>query len=172
MQWWDWRHSPRLQMTLSQVVDGEVDTSEEQWGIFLRHLDRLEEGASNVFVKFNEDECTVLHLERANQKALHSLGSVLLGSSFAEKYLAVLVNMMNRSQQCITAASKANQILVCNCRVITSKERNVIILLFSAIIRTHIKYLVSTVEKRHVLQFKVWPWRWSKGWRTCPMRKS
>lgn len=159
------------QMTLSQVVDSEVDTSEERWIIFLRDLDRLEEGASKVTVKFNKDECTVLHLGRGNQRALHSLGSVLLGSSFAEKYLAVLANMMNGSQQCITVATKANWILGCNCRVITSKERNVIIPLFSAIIRICIKYLVSTVQKRHA-RVQSMATKMIQAWRTCPMRKS
>ncbi|KAK4825923.1 hypothetical protein QYF61_003418 [Mycteria americana] len=68
-----------------------------------RDLDRLEEWASNNSMKFNKNK----------------LRSVWLGSSLAERDLGVLVdnNKLNINQQCATAATKANWILGCICRI-------------------------------------------------------
>jgi len=60
---------------------------------------------------------------------------VWLSSRLAERDLWVLVDnsKMNMSQQCTTAAMKANWILGCICRGITSKDRDMIIPLYSAL---------------------------------------
>ncbi|GAB0182117.1 hypothetical protein GRJ2_000677000 [Grus japonensis] len=49
-------------------------------------------------------------------------------------------NKLNIGQQCITAATKANWILGCICRGITSRDRDVIIPLYSALVRQHLEY--------------------------------
>lgn len=122
------------------MVDSE-DTSEVR-AILQRDLDRLEEWASKNCVKLKKEKCKVLHLGWANQRAQYRLGSVWLGSSLNEKDMAVLADKMNKSQQHITAATKANQILDCTFRVIIRKERVVITPLHSALIKSHLERYV------------------------------
>ena len=66
-----------------------------------------------------------------------------LGSSLAERDLGVLVdNKLKRGQQCAAAAMKASRILGCIFRGIASRDRGVIIPLYSALVRPHLKYCV------------------------------
>ncbi|KAK4807162.1 hypothetical protein QYF61_024282 [Mycteria americana] len=77
-------------------------------------------------MKFNKDKCKILHLGQNNQRPQYRRGSVWLGSSFVERDLGVLVdNKLNMSQQCTAAATKANRILGCIHRGITSRDRDV-----------------------------------------------
>ena len=83
----------------------------------------------------------VLHLGRHNQ---YRLGSAWLGRSLAERDLKVLVDSkLNMSQQSTAAAPKANQILGCICRGITSRDGEVIILLHSALVKPHLECCVQ-----------------------------
>ena len=67
-----------------------------------------------------------------------------LSSSFAERDLMVLVdNKLNVSQLCTAAATKANQILGCIHRAITSRDRDVIIQLYSVLAGPHLEYCVQ-----------------------------
>ena len=137
-----------IESTLTKFADdtklgGEVDMSEGR-AILQRHLDRLEERASTNCMKFNKDKCKVLHLGRNNQRAQYRLGSVWLGSSLAERDLGVLVDKLNTSQPCDAAATKANLIVGCMCRGITSRDRDVIIPLYSALVSLHLECCVHS----------------------------
>ena len=88
-----------------------------------RDPDSVEESGSKNIVKINKDKHKVPHLGWNNQRAQYRLGSVCLGSSLAERDLGVLEdNKLNMSRQCDTAATKANQILGCTCKSITSRN--------------------------------------------------
>ena len=62
-----------------------------------------------------------------------------LGSNLAERDLGVVVdNRVNVSQQCAAAATNINRILGCIHRGITSRDRDMIIPLYSARVRPHL----------------------------------
>jgi len=65
-------------------------------------------------MKFNEEECKVLHLGKSNPRHQCMLGATQLESCLAEKALEVPVDSkLNMSQQRAPAANKANGILGC-----------------------------------------------------------
>lgn len=67
-----------------------------------------------------------------------------LGSSLAKSDLGVPVNnKLKVSQQYAAAATKVNWILGCIYIGTTSKDRDVIILLYSALVRLHLDYCVQ-----------------------------
>lgn len=67
-----------------------------------------------------------------------------LESNLAERNVGIQVdNRLNVYQQCAAAVIKANQILDCICRDITSRNADVIIPLYLALVRLHMEYCVQ-----------------------------
>ncbi|GAB0179249.1 mitochondrial enolase superfamily member 1 [Grus japonensis] len=103
----------------------------------------LEKWANRNLIKFNKGECEVLQLGRNNPRHQYKLKVNWLESSFAEKDLVVLVNTkLNMSQQCALVAKKANSILG-YIRSVASRSREVILPLYSAPVKPHLKYCVQ-----------------------------
>ncbi|GAB0189193.1 cAMP-dependent protein kinase inhibitor alpha [Grus japonensis] len=144
-----------IECTLSKFANdtelcGVVNTLEGKDAI-QRDLDRLERWARVNSMKFNKAKCKVLHVGQGNPKHNYRLGKEWVESSPQEKDLGVLIDeKLNMSWQCALAAQKASRVLGCIKRGVTSRSREVILPLYSTLVRPSLHpALGAPVQERH-----------------------
>ena len=125
-------------------------------------------------MSFNEDKCSVLHLERSNPKQQHRLGTDGLRSSSAARDLGMVAGSeLKASQRCVLAGKVVSSHLGYTSYSTVSKSRNLAISVYLALSRPHLEYCNQfwspQLEKLGRVQ-------WSSlgllgGWRTWHMKK-
>jgi len=120
-------------------LSGAVDALEGR-DATQRDLDSLERWAHANLMKFRGAKCKVLHFGWGNPKHKYRLGGDCLESSTEKKDLKVPVNeRLSMSQKHALEAQKANCILDCTKRSVTSRSRAVLLQLYSVLGKPHLE---------------------------------
>uniref|UniRef100_A0A8C3FKP1 Reverse transcriptase domain-containing protein n=1 Tax=Chrysemys picta bellii TaxID=8478 RepID=A0A8C3FKP1_CHRPI len=123
---------------------GGIANTEKDWDIIQEDLDDLVNWSNSNRMKFNSEKCKVMHLGINNKNFGYKLGIHQLEVTEEEKDLGVLVDhRMTMSRQCDMAVKKANAVLGGIRRGTSSKDKEVLVPLYKALVRPHLEYCVQ-----------------------------
>jgi len=134
---------------------GVVDMLEGRDAI-QRDPDRLERQACANLMKFNKAKCKVLHLGQGNPKHKKRLGREQIESSPAKDFVMLVDEKLNMTMQHALTARKANCILGCIKSSMASRTREVILPLYSALVRPHLESCIQDGKDMDLLEWVQW----------------
>ncbi|CAM5075408.1 unnamed protein product [Natator depressus] len=124
---------------------GGMANLEKERDIIHEDLDDLVNWSNSSRMKFNSEKCKVMHLGINNKNFSYKLGTHQLEVTEEEKDLGVLVDhRMTMSRQCDMAVRKANVVLGCIRRGISNRDKEVLVPLYKALVRSHLEYCVQS----------------------------
>jgi len=140
-----------IECTLSKFpkLCSEVNTLEGKEAIQM-DLERLEKWDHANTMKFNKARCKVLHMGRGHPKHKYRLNIKRIERSPEEKDLGMLVDQkLSMAQQCALTVQKASCVMGCIKRRVASRLREVILPLFSALVRPNLESCIQLWRLQH-----------------------
>ncbi|CAM5108276.1 unnamed protein product [Natator depressus] len=123
---------------------GGIANLKKDRDIIQEDLDDLVNWSNSNRMKFNSETCKAMHLGINNKNFCYKLGTHQLEVTEEEKDLGVLVDhRMTMSRQCDMSMKKANVVLGCIRRGISSRDKEVLVPLYKALVRPHLEYCVQ-----------------------------
>ncbi|XP_058657366.1 triadin isoform X15 [Ammospiza caudacuta] len=149
-----------FQCTLSEFTDDSDDTDDTQMCDAVNTLEgrnntqkdlvRFERWAQVILMKFNNAKCEVLHLVWRSPKNSFRLGREWKETRAGETDLGLPVHEnLDMTQQCVLEVKKAVCILGCIKSSVASTSKEVILSLYSALVRPQLEYCVQDWEPEH-----------------------
>ena len=110
-------------------------------------------------MRFNKANCKVIYLGWGNLQYQYRLGDEWIENNPVEKYLGLVVDdKLDASWQCVLAVQKARHILGCIKRSVARRSREVILPVYSALVRPHLEYCVQLWSPQHRKDIDLLEW--------------
>lgn len=124
-------------------MGGKVGDEEDRKSL-QKDIDKLGEWATTWQMKFNTNKCEVIHFGKKNDRASYFLNEEELRCNATQRDLGVLVHeSLKVSMQVQQAIRKANGVLAFIARGIEYKNTEVLLQLYTVLVRPHLEYCVQ-----------------------------